>query len=98
VSAPAPLPVTQQVTDPRGAFSRPVQDWMTDLLRELRYGAVPVRGIFAHNFTADELAFFDGDGAGLDNTPFEHLQLCNGNNDAPDMTAIGLGQWAMRTR
>jgi hypothetical protein len=98
VSAPGQFPAQQLAVSTGGRFTIDAIQHLEDLRRELRYGAVPVRGIFAHNFTADELAFFDADGAGLDATPFEHLQLCNGNNDAPDMTAIGLGQWAMRVR
>jgi hypothetical protein len=75
-----------------------VLNYLEDSRRELLYGAVPVRGIFAHDFDADTLALFDADGAGLASTPVEHLQLCNGNNGSPDMTAVGLGLWAMRVR
>jgi hypothetical protein len=49
----------------------------------LGIGMVPPGGIIMYN--GDIKTNFDEDGKGIENTPCEGWQLCNGNNDTPDL-------------
>ena len=46
-------------------------------------GMTPPGGIIM--FSGDVGKAFDADGTGLPNTPYEGWQLCNGNNNSPDL-------------
>ena len=46
-------------------------------------GITPPGGIIM--FSGDVSKAFDSNGTGFPNTPYEGWQLCNGNNDAPDL-------------
>lgn len=56
-----------------------------DVTGEIRgVGMVPPGGIVM--FSGKVAECFDGDGKGLNGTPYEGWQLCNGKNSAPDLS------------
>ena len=75
----------QQAMNRDGSIHSDFYRWLAQLLQELRFGAIPPGAIIWAHLTTDQLTdYFDADGLGNAGSQFDGLQICNGNNGAPD--------------